>query len=91
VYDRLGDRQQALTYYRQALPIRREVGDRAGEAVTRYNIALIHRADGNIDEAISELELVVDFDRQVGHPDLASDTAMLEEVRQEQAQARTES
>ena len=85
VYDGLGERSQALEYYRQALPIRREVGDRAGEAVTRYNIAMIHRQLGELDRAVTELELVVELDRQVGHPDLQSDTAMLERVRQEQA------
>src|SRR5262249_54605989 len=90
VYDNLGDWQQALAYYQQALPITREVGDRAGEAVTRYNIAMIHRANGSLDQAINELELVIDLDRQVDHPDLASDTAMLEQVRQERAQARNE-
>jgi tetratricopeptide (TPR) repeat protein len=78
-------RQQALEYYRQALPIRREVGDRAGEAVTRYNIAMMHRQRGQLDRAVTELELVVELDRQVGHPDLQSDTAMLERVRQERA------
>jgi tetratricopeptide (TPR) repeat protein len=88
VYHRLGDQQQALTYYQQALPIQREVGDRAGEAVTRYNIAMIHRAEGNLDRAIGELELVVDLDRQVGPPDLASDTAALEQIRQERARTR---
>ncbi|MEV5632120.1 tetratricopeptide repeat protein [Micromonospora tulbaghiae] len=85
VYDGLGDRQQALTYYEQALPITREVGDRAGEAITRYNIAKIHWAHDNLDQAVSELERVVDLDRQVEHPDLASDTAFLEQVRQERA------
>ena len=44
---------------------RREVGDRAGEAVTRYNIAMTHRADGNLALAGSELERVVNLDRQV--------------------------
>ncbi len=85
VHDGLGDPQQALAYYEQALPITREIGDRAGEAVTRYNIATIHRAHGDLDKAISELERVVDLDRQVEHPDLASDTAFLEQVRQERA------
>jgi hypothetical protein len=42
VHNDLGEPQQALQYYAQALPIRREVGDRAGEAVTRYNMAMIH-------------------------------------------------
>ena len=69
----------------QALPIVREVGDRAGEAVTRYNVAMIHRAEGELDRAVAELEQVVELDRQVGHPDLQSDTEMLERVRQELA------
>ena len=46
VYGGLGEPQRALEYYGQALPIRREVGDRAGEAVTRNNVAMIHRAQG---------------------------------------------
>ena len=46
---------------------------------------MIHRAQGDLDQAIGELELVVDLDRQVGHPDLASDTAALQQVREERA------
>ena len=38
MYDGLGEPARALEYYVQALPIRREVGDRAGEAVTLSNI-----------------------------------------------------
>ena len=90
VHKEWGDLRWALTYFQQSLPIAREVGDRAGEAVTRFNIAMIHRENGDLDQAIGELELVVDLDRQVEHPDLASDTAALKQVRRERAQARTE-
>ncbi|MEU8186653.1 tetratricopeptide repeat protein, partial [Micromonospora carbonacea] len=38
MYDRLGDWQRALDHYHQALPITREVGNRAGEATTLSNI-----------------------------------------------------
>ena len=60
-------------------------GDRAVEAVTRYNVAMIHRAQGELDRSVAELEQVVELDRQVGHPDLQSDTEMLHRVRQELA------
>ena len=83
VYDGLGDRQQALTFYNQALPLQREVGNRAGEAVTRYNIAMVHRALGQLDDAVRELEIVVELDRQVQHPDLETDTQMLQQCRRE--------
>ena len=38
VYAALGDQRQALAYYEQALPLRRQVGDRGGEATTLNNI-----------------------------------------------------
>jgi hypothetical protein len=46
---------------------------------------MIHRRRGELDRAISELARVVDLDRQVGHPDLQSDTAVLERLRQERS------
>ena len=85
VYLGLGQPQRALEYYQQALTISREVGDRGGEAVTRYNIAMIYRGRGELDRAIAELEQVVELDRQVDHPDLESDTDILDRVRQERA------
>jgi len=51
--------------------------------VTRYNIARIQRARGNLVEAVAELEQVVELDRQVQHPDLESDTRMLQQIREE--------
>jgi hypothetical protein len=46
---------------------------------------MICRARGELDRAVAELEQVVELDRQVGHPDLRSDTEMLHRVRQELA------
>ena len=80
-----GNPSAALAAYGQALPILQEVGDRAGQAVTRYNVAMIHRAEGELGRAVAELEEVVELDRQVSHPDLQVDTEMLHRVRQELA------
>ena len=46
---------------------------------------MIHRARGELDRAVAELEQVVELDRRVGHPDLRSGTEMLRRVRQELA------
>ncbi len=35
VYDALGEKQKALDFYNQALPILRAVGDRRGEALVK--------------------------------------------------------
>lgn len=86
MYAWLGDREQALANLAQALSIEKEVGNRIGEAVIRHAFALVHRADGKLDEAIRELELSEDLYRQVSHPNLGSITAELERVRQERAQ-----
>ena len=48
-------------------------------------MAMIHHARGELDRAVAELEQVVELDRQVGDPDLQSDTEMLHRVRQELA------
>ena len=74
MYRGLGEPQRALEYYGQSLPILRRVGNRAGEAVTRYNMAMLYRAQGELGRAVAELEQVVELDRQVSHPDLQSDT-----------------
>jgi hypothetical protein len=51
--------------------------------VTRFNMAMVSRAQGDLVRAVGELEQVVELDRQVGHPDLASDTAVLDRLRLE--------
>ena len=53
--------------------------------MTRYNVAMLYRAQGKLGRAAAELEQVVELDRQVSHPDLQSDTEMLHRVRQELA------
>ena len=51
--------------------------------MTRYNVAMIYRTRGELGRAVAELELVVELDRQVSHPDLQSDIEMLDRVRWE--------
>ncbi|MGB3401339.1 MAG: CHAT domain-containing tetratricopeptide repeat protein [Microcoleaceae cyanobacterium] len=61
VYDALGDKQQALDFYNQSLPLSRQVGDIAGEAVTLYNFALLKRSQGNLTEALMDMELAINI------------------------------
>lgn len=85
LYGEFGDHAEALTYFNEALPILQEVGNRAREAVTRFNIAAIHRLQGRLGEAIKEMEIVVELDRQIEHPDLLSDSEFLAQLRVEEA------
>lgn len=85
-HEHLEQRQKALGYYELALPILLEMGgDSYVEKTTRYNMAMIYRAEGQLEEAVAQLRRVIELDKQVQHPDLASDTAMLRQVEAELA------
>jgi tetratricopeptide (TPR) repeat protein len=66
VHHSLGDRQQALHYYQQALPIQREVGDRAGEATTLNNIGGVHNGLGDRQQALHYYQQALPIRREVG-------------------------
>ena len=74
VYDHLEEKQQALSFYNQALSLRRAVGDRGGEAHTLYNLALLKHNQGNLEEALTEIEaaigIVEDLRTKVASPEL---------------------
>src|SRR5215813_11797444 len=55
-YSWLGNREQALNLYGQALACYREVGDRSGQATTLNNLGLILYASGNLPEALGYFE-----------------------------------
>jgi tetratricopeptide (TPR) repeat protein len=66
VYRGLGERQRALEYYGQALPITREVGDRAGEAATLNNIGEVYRGLGERQRALEYYGQALPITREVG-------------------------
>jgi len=83
VYTDLGDKPQALAYCEQALPLLQQVGDGWGESTTCYNMAMLHRSLGDLAAAEQLLLRTVELDEAIGHPNLASDRSMLEQVREE--------
>ncbi|MEM7125641.1 MAG: tetratricopeptide repeat protein, partial [Chloroflexota bacterium] len=66
VYDATGKPKEALALYEQALPIMREVGDRAGEATTLNNMAGVYRSTGKPKEALALYEQALPIRREVG-------------------------
>ncbi|MBI3159877.1 MAG: tetratricopeptide repeat protein [Chloroflexi bacterium] len=75
VYQATGQMAKALALYEQALPIRREVGDRAGEAVTLNNLAGVYDATGQMAKALALYEQALPIQREVG--DRAGEAATL--------------
>lgn len=66
MHNSLGDRHQALTHYRQALIIVREIGDRAAEATTLNNIGHAYHKLGNPRQALIHYDQVLPIRREVG-------------------------
>jgi tetratricopeptide (TPR) repeat protein len=81
VYSALGDKRKALDFYEQALPLRRQVGDRWGERTTRYNMGMVYEGMSDLARAEEELKIVVELDADIEHPDLASDRAALGRIQ----------
>jgi len=77
----LADYSKAIEYYEQALAIAREIGDRRGEALTSWNLGLAHEKEGDLDLAAKVIQVCVDYEREIGHPDAENDAAQLEGLR----------
>ncbi len=61
LHNGLRDEREALDYFSRALPLRRQVGDRIGEATTLYGISEAQRRLGHHLEALSAMESAVDI------------------------------
>jgi tetratricopeptide (TPR) repeat protein len=66
VYQALGEKQKALDYFNQALPLRRATGNKAGEAVTLNNIGLVYDALGEKQKALDFLNQALPLRRATG-------------------------
>lgn len=62
----LGEKRKALDFYEQALPLRRAVGDRGGEATTLNNMAAIYYQEGELERAVDSFEQVIAIFHQIG-------------------------
>ncbi|MEG3860510.1 tetratricopeptide repeat protein, partial [Microcoleus sp. herbarium12] len=65
----LGEKQKALEYYNQSLPLTRAVGDRDGEATTLNNIGIIYSDLGEKQKALEYYNQSLPLSRAVGSRD----------------------
>ncbi|MEG3922143.1 CHAT domain-containing protein, partial [Microcoleus sp. T3_A4] len=67
VYSELGEKQKALEYYSQSLPLFRAVGDRSGEAATLNNIGGVYSELGEKQKALEYYSQSLPLSRAVGN------------------------
>ena len=57
----------AIGYHRQALDVRRTIGDQNGEGISLYNLAIAFRDDGDYEHALQYLAATLDIQRCTGN------------------------
>ncbi|WP_204104457.1 MULTISPECIES: tetratricopeptide repeat protein, partial [Spirulina sp. CCY15215] len=65
-YDSLGDYQQAIALYQQSLEIKRQIGDRGGEANSLGNLGNAYNSLGEYQQAIALYQQSLEIKRQIG-------------------------
>ena len=68
-------------FSRQALDIARELGNRRDEALASWNMGMAYEELGDLPNAVSAMQVCVDFEREMHHPDAEDDAAQVEELR----------
>ncbi|MCI5163249.1 MAG: tetratricopeptide repeat protein [Candidatus Electrothrix sp. AX5] len=76
-----GQYSKALEYSKKSLAIRRELGDRAGEAATSWNIGLTYKDMGDLALAEEYIALAVELAEAMGHPSLEKYRDDLEQMQ----------
>ena len=64
--DSLGNYEQALNHYQEALAIQQEIGDKSGEGITLNNISQIYDARGDYDTALDFLKKSLAIRQEIG-------------------------
>jgi tetratricopeptide (TPR) repeat protein len=80
-YRDLGEVGQAIAYYEQARTIAREIGDRRGEGVCCWDLGLLCE-ESDPARAAELMQVCVDYEREVGHPDAEADAERVRRVRE---------
>jgi CHAT domain-containing protein/tetratricopeptide (TPR) repeat protein len=66
LYDALGQKQKALEFFQEALPIQKELGDRVEESTTLNNIGSLYSALGQKQKALEYYQKALPIDQAVG-------------------------
>ena len=68
-YGRLGQYEQAIAYYEEAMLLSRAIGDRAGESSNRNNIGTLHLQIGQEQQAIEYFQQALLIVQDIGDHD----------------------
>jgi tetratricopeptide (TPR) repeat protein len=67
IYETLGDLQKALDYAQQSIEIKREIGDRQGEAASLHQMSIIYQTLGDLNQALKLSQDSIEIEREIGN------------------------
>jgi len=85
-YAALGEARRAIEYYEQALAISREIGDRRNGAIHCWNLGSLYE-DSDPARAAELMQICVEYEREIGHPDAEADAQRVQGLLDELAGA----
>jgi tetratricopeptide (TPR) repeat protein len=77
----LGNACKAIEFYEQSLTIACEIGDCQGEAFLCWNLGNEYAKRKDFTQAVSLMQVLVDYERKIGHSDAEIDTKQVEALR----------
>jgi len=84
-YHILGKVDKAIEHYIQSLAIQQEIGDQREERTISWYLGLIYEEQGNLLRAVELVQVCVDYERAIGHPEVEKHAARVEEIRHRMA------
>lgn len=79
-YAAQGDARSAIRLYEQHLIIADETSDRGSSVVTSWNLGKVYEQLGDLYRAASYMQVRIDFERSIGHRELAAHEADLQKL-----------
>ena len=79
----LGEPRKAIEFLEQAVRILQEIGDRSLEGTHSWNLGDELVKQGERERGLALMQVLVDYERELGHPDAEEHAAQVEELRRE--------
>jgi tetratricopeptide (TPR) repeat protein len=80
-YAELGDGNRAIEFYKQAIMIARQTGDRRGESIACWNLGDQLIRDGDLEHGIELMQVLVDYETELDHPEAEKHATYVKSLR----------
>jgi tetratricopeptide (TPR) repeat protein len=80
-YAALGEPRRAIELYEEQLAIAHAIGDHRGKSFASWNLGLELEKEGDLQRAAELMQVSVDYDSEIGHPDAEKHAVLVAALR----------